>query len=666
MPTRSAAAPLLEAVEASNGVDVAVLDGEQALEKAGGHGRFQFWHVIAPLGITYMSVNIIVYSFTFIGSVPTFECQALVSELSSAAGFNASSRGGNSGAKRYGSGHPFDKRKGSVFDVDGLPLPDRGIKLLAASTSSTSSNSLPGSPAGLVKWPTADLLAEIDLAHDTAAAPARTATTLPDESRQQACALPASHRRQTSNYGWMTQLNLACAADAEVKAARFGQAYFIGFMLGGLLFPSLADVLGRKKINLLTNAGCIACVLLLFLLSNDCLGFLWTARTSWTSGPISEKQHTELKLFSYYGILATLFLYGLAIPGHYLVAFVHASELCDKHFRGAASSLIFVCENCDYYVCALWFLATYSPTYGPGFALWFLFLACFRVFALGLVSTCTPESPKFFLSVREWAAARGVLAGIAAVNGKGAIASQARTSRATDRGRLSSQVDRSVSSSKVAPDTDMQRRLLVLASLWFCTAVVNWSLQFMTPRLPGNVFANFVAIGVGKLVGYGSCGPLSDRWGRKTLMMAMYILNGLFMFLYVCVLQFQRGPGLHLHQYPVVSSSGSSPRGQVLTTGLILLNVIANATAFGAIFIVTGELFPTEVRGTAFATSNFVGRVGSFLAPVLPELLPDGEIFILPFSGGKTENCLLLLSGICLASAAIMATLPETKGRTVG
>ncbi|CAD7922189.1 unnamed protein product, partial [Amoebophrya sp. A25] len=61
-------------------------------------------------------------------------------------------------------------------------------------------------------------------------------------------------------------------------------------------------------------------------------------------------------------------------------------------------------------------------------------------------------------------------------------------------------------------------KLATLASLWFTTAVVNWSLQFMTPRLPGNTFANFIAIGLGKLIGYGSCGPLADSFGRRQTM----------------------------------------------------------------------------------------------------------------------------------------------------
>ncbi|CAD7922188.1 unnamed protein product [Amoebophrya sp. A25] len=97
-----------------------------------------------------------------------------------------------------------------------------------------------------------------------------------------------------------------------------------------------------------------------------------------------------------------------------------------------------------------------------------------------------------------------------------------------------------------------------------------------------------------------------------------------------------------------------------VTTLLILLNVVANATAFGAIFILTGELFPTAIRGTAFASSNFVGRVGSFLAPSLPELVPK----TFPTSE-VTENSLLVLVVVAALSAALMCTLEETRGKSL-
>ncbi|CAD7951036.1 unnamed protein product, partial [Amoebophrya sp. A120] len=52
---------------------------EAALEKAnGGNARFQYWRVILPLGITYMAVSMVVYSFTFIAAVPSFECRKKV------------------------------------------------------------------------------------------------------------------------------------------------------------------------------------------------------------------------------------------------------------------------------------------------------------------------------------------------------------------------------------------------------------------------------------------------------------------------------------------------------------------------------------------------------------------------------------------------------------
>ncbi|CAD7951032.1 unnamed protein product [Amoebophrya sp. A120] len=1084
---------------------------------------------------------------------------------------------------------------------------------------------------------------------------------------------PEIEYRITSNYGWLQLLNLECDPQAEVKAGSFGQAYFFGFMWGALLLPTLADVYGRKRINLVTNFCCIVLVFSLLLVSNcntstKSSGGSWAtagnvgsgaSRDETTGDAASSTSSSSAELLStvffslnsqtaYTILLTTLFFYGLLIPGHYLVAFVHASELCDGKLRGTASSLIFVCENSDYYICCVWFYSflklfdkhpgaaagVFHPNSSSGSSngnigfvhghgerrsssspspdfynngqlglqFWFLLLASWRVVAFLSVYFLTPESPSYFLTKKEFKSARKVFLEIENVNKNGnstrpeqgllvagsstsgatrpldlgsggerpkrvssagrptggeedvdslpqprnsfdttttsstttgpscgtatfdsttaqtssrsstfigstgradggeqtkepsgttsssspigaarrteakaaplrenllvdfssstcdhpdlsrlqngamiavdvpstaASASkstsassssaegtfvEATTSTKEDPGQFQNMSERkqdlvvqeetlnkeeqlapimlrsrtgpggantggetettsaptsgctydgmngnsgrsnssfdqvhlpepgehksqaaprksrinseekpligggtsassscqdpprtarqslktllphspveytgttrtgssasSSSSSKVgalAPSADEQlqhygirnsfcssssssssrvpheanipcsvllssqhrqqdaapfdrviaelgqkdetiaaagyvfeaevilaaehqvkmaeghqldhprtsstscpssgivpttsgressspgelpqqeasapvenensanikaasspsllttlntldsntkKQLVVISVLWLTTALVNWSFQFMTPRLPGNLFANFTAIGLGKLIGYGSCGPLADFFGRKTLMIAMYMLNSCCMLLYVCaidvniggeifhgsggLLGFLVGDGGNHDRTTEVDGAGRSttgsgtpststgqrisqqpPRGGghnavvtttvftidslgreemsgvtttrissinypelITTTSLILFNVIANATAFGVIFIVTGELFPSKIRGTAFAMSNFVGRVGSFLAPQLPEMVSAD----FP-TNVKTENTILLLVVVSFMSGLLMLNIPETKGR---
>ncbi|CAD7922191.1 unnamed protein product, partial [Amoebophrya sp. A25] len=205
-------------------------------------------------------------------------------------------------------------------------------------------------------------------------------------TRSQACdAAQTSAYRIVSSFGWLAQLQMECDPAAERKMAGFGQAYFFGFMFGGLVFPSLADVFGRKPVNLATNGGCILCLLLIFLVSNaripqtDYNASLQKQGLSSSSGSMAQNQggtnydglllsserplrwHSSVGdveqwsdndknlLFpflelsqgvAYTTIILALFCYGFLIPGHYLVAFVHASELCDSKLRGKASSMI--------------------------------------------------------------------------------------------------------------------------------------------------------------------------------------------------------------------------------------------------------------------------------------------------------------------------------------
>ena len=66
--------------------------------------------------------------------------------------------------------------------------------------------------------------------------------------QKQACNAKGHGYRIVSSYGWIEQLHAECHDSAQMWADSFGQAFFFGFPMGALLWPTLADRWGRKVV----------------------------------------------------------------------------------------------------------------------------------------------------------------------------------------------------------------------------------------------------------------------------------------------------------------------------------------------------------------------------------------------------------------------------------
>jgi len=73
-----------------------------------------------------------------------------------------------------------------------------------------------------------------------------------------------------------------------------------------------------------------------------------------------------------------------------------------------------------------------------------------------------------------------------------------------------------------------------------------------------------------------------------------------------------------------------------------------SASAFCIVYVLTTELYPTEIRGLAFGLSNTFGRIGSIVATIMTEF--DPTVYL-------TINFLLSIACIILS-----LLLKETKG----
>ena len=87
-----------------------------------------------------------------------------------------------------------------------------------------------------------------------------------------------------------------------------------------------------------------------------------------------------------------------------------------------------------------------------------------------------------------------------------------------------------------------------------------------------------------------------------------------------------------------------------LTLGFWLLGKAASVVAFSMVFLVTSELYPTNLRSQAVGTCSFISRIVCLLAP-----------FIAPLARLWQPLPLLVLGIPAIISGILNIKLPETK-----
>jgi MFS family permease len=142
----------------------------------------------------------------------------------------------------------------------------------------------------------------------------------------------------------------------------------------------------------------------------------------------------------------------------------------------------------------------------------------------------------------------------------------------------------------------------------------------------------YVAMQVGKWLGYVTFGFISDKFGRKRTYVIYLVTAALFVVAYIAV----RNPWALLVLGPFATLFG---------TGYF--------AGFGA---VTAEIYPTEIRATAQGFTYNIGRVASAVAPFVVGSLAETHGFAVALG----------MSAIAFLVAALMwIWIPETKGKVL-
>ncbi|UKF30107.1 MFS transporter [Clavibacter phaseoli] len=182
----------------------------------------------------------------------------------------------------------------------------------------------------------------------------------------------------------------------------------------------------------------------------------------------------------------------------------------------------------------------------------------------------------------------------------------------------------------------LRRRTLSLWIVWFCVNFAYYGAFIWLPTLlvaQGfslvRSFEYTLLITLAQLPGYAVSAWLVERWGRR-----------------VTLAVFLAGSAV---------SAGLFGTADSVTTILVFgaLMSFSNLGAWGALYAVTPELYPTRVRATGAGSAAGFGRLASIVAPLcVPPLLALGGV-ALPFGVFATV--------FALAAAAAL-TLPDLRG----
>ncbi|MGV0394099.1 MFS transporter [Corynebacterium riegelii] len=183
----------------------------------------------------------------------------------------------------------------------------------------------------------------------------------------------------------------------------------------------------------------------------------------------------------------------------------------------------------------------------------------------------------------------------------------------------------------------LRRRTAAFWTVWFCVSLAYYGAFIWIPSLLVEQgftlvrsFAFTLIITLAQLPGYAAAAWLIEVWGRRVTLSAFLAGSAVSALLY----------GL------------ASAPWQIIAAGCLLS--FFNLGAWGALYALGPELYPTEIRATGTGAGAAFGRVGSILAPLLvpPVLAFGGQIAVF--------GVFAVAFGVACAAAF---SLPEQKGQ---
>ncbi|XP_034253555.1 organic cation transporter protein-like isoform X2 [Thrips palmi] len=172
-------------------------------------------------------------------------------------------------------------------------------------------------------------------------------------------------------------------------------------------------------------------------------------------------------------------------------------------------------------------------------------------------------------------------------------------------------------------------RLLTCSFCWMTNTFVYYGLSLNSVAVAGNLYLNFMLVCLVEVPAGLVTWLLMERVGRRASMCSSLVLTGV-----ACV------------AFIFIPDSGGLVWVRIAT---YLVGKFGITVSYTVLYVLTAELFPTNVRHSLFALCSMIGRLGSVIAPqtrLLARLMES-----LP---------MILFGSMSLASGLLALVFPET------
>ena len=369
---------------------------------------------------------------------------------------------------------------------------------------------------------------------------------------------------------------------------------FIGMAIGASLGGLLADKIGRRQV--------FAATLLLYGLATGASALAWSVGA----------------------LMVFRFLVGLGLGSELPVASTLVSEFSPRKVRGRMVVLLEAFWAVGWIMAAV--IGTFVVSQGENGWRWGFALGAVPALYAIYVRLGLPESVRYLESVGRHEEAEAIVQSFEAEADPALIDhSPAPAAAETARGGIWG--------------PDMRRRTAAFWAVWFGVSLSYYGAFIWIPSLLVDQgftlvrsFTFTLIITVAQLPGYAAAAWLIEVWGRR-----------------ITLSTFLAGSALAAVLYGFAAAPW-----QIIAAGCLLS--FFNLGAWGALYAIGPELYPTAIRATGTGAGAAFGRIGSIIAPLI---VPP----VLAF-GGPAAVFGVFAAAFGLACIAAL-TLPEQRGKAL-
>ncbi|WP_426717774.1 MFS transporter [Corynebacterium auriscanis] len=388
----------------------------------------------------------------------------------------------------------------------------------------------------------------------------------------------------------------------KTETSWLGSIGFVGMAIGATFGGLLADKFGRRNV--------FAATLLIYGIATG---------ASALAGSLAV-------------LIALRFVVGVGLGAELPVASTLISEFSPRKARGRMVVLLEAFWAVGWIAAAC--IGAFVVSSSDDGWRWALAMGCIPALYALVIRLGLPESVRFLENKGRHEEAEKIVRGFEA---SPALHFQPKESECGHVGASSQEKDLQATSSIWA--SALRTRTAALWTVWFCINLSYYGAFIWIPSLLHaqgftlvRSFTFTLIITLAQLPGYAVSAFLIERWGRRptlaTFLAGSAVAAGLYGF--------------------------ANAEWQIITAGCLLS--FFNLGAWGALYAVGPELYPTHLRGTGTGAAAGFGRIASILAPLI---VPP----ILAFGG---QGILFAVFGAAFAIAALAAfMLPEQRGKTL-